>query len=75
MSNQFPATQPTSKYTDASQMPFGKYRGMFLANVPAAYLLWIYRVSYNNQLQTNPSKLNVYIHENIDALKKEVKGK
>lgn len=29
-------------YTDETEMPFGKYKGQKLANVPASYLLWYY---------------------------------
>lgn len=28
-------------YTDSTPMPFGKYDGKKLANVPASYLLWL----------------------------------
>lgn len=27
--------------TDKSPMPFGKYKGTAMANVPASYLLWL----------------------------------
>jgi len=30
------------KLTDESPMPFGKYKGEKMANVPASYLKWIY---------------------------------
>lgn len=53
--------------TDNSLMPFGKYKGDKLANVPAAYLLWAFD---NLTLQPN---LKRYIEKNKDALLQEKK--
>jgi hypothetical protein len=53
--------------TDNSLMPFGKYQGEKLANVPARYLLFI---RDNFQLHDN---LRAYINKNNDALQAEVK--
>lgn len=36
------AEQKTNKFTDETLMPFGKYKGEKLINVPASYLLWLY---------------------------------
>jgi uncharacterized protein (DUF3820 family) len=55
------------KMNDESIMPFGKYKGEKLANVPAKYLLWLYDQSCNNK------ELYAYIEENLDALESEVK--
>lgn len=52
---------------DTSLMPFGKYKGTKLANVPASYLLFIYD---NYQLHEN---LKEYIKKNKDVLQAEVK--
>jgi uncharacterized protein (DUF3820 family) len=52
---------------DSSLMPFGKYKGYKLANVPAEYLLYIYD---NFQLHDN---LKEYIKMNKDVLQAEVK--
>lgn len=52
---------------DSSLMPFGKYKGYKLANVPASYLLWAYE---NVQLHEN---LKEYIKKNKDVLEAEVK--
>lgn len=30
-------------YTDTTEMPFGIHKGKKLANVPADYMLWIFR--------------------------------
>lgn len=53
--------------TDQSLMPFGKYKGEKLANVPADYLLWL--------LETGKlfPDLKQYIESNRDALDAEVK--
>jgi uncharacterized protein (DUF3820 family) len=52
--------------TDESPMPFGKYKGTKLANVPASYLIWLY---YNG---LNPGSLKDYITDNLDVLKDEI---
>lgn len=51
---------------DSSPMPFGKYKGEKLANVPASYLLWLLTEDLK------PGPLRTYIEENEDALQKEV---
>jgi len=53
--------------TDQSLMPFGKFKGDKLANVPAWYLLWIYD---NMMLQDNLKK---YIKDNRQVLEQEKK--
>lgn len=50
---------------DKSLMPFGKYKGEKLANVPASYLLWIYD---NLDLRDD---LKNYISENYQYLQDE----
>lgn len=52
--------------SDISLMPFGKYKGKKMANVPSDYLLWL----YNKGLQEGDVK--TYIEENMDVLKKDV---
>jgi len=47
---------------DNSLMPFGKFKGVKLANVPAWYLLWLY-----NENKCN-GDLKEYIKENLDVL-------
>lgn len=55
------------EYNDNTIMPFGKYKGYKLANVPASYLLWAFE---NLDLKEN---LKSYIKKNKDALDAEVK--
>lgn len=52
---------------DNSEMPFGVHKGKKMANVPASYLLWLYRE------KSPPSEIRRYIEENIDALEQEIK--
>jgi uncharacterized protein (DUF3820 family) len=52
--------------TDNSIMPFGKHQGEKLANVPAKYLLWLYK---ENKCY---GELKKYIEENMEVLKTEV---
>jgi uncharacterized protein (DUF3820 family) len=50
------------KLTDESIMPFGKYKGYSMENVPASYLIWLYENDKcNNQVRD-------YIKENLDFL-------
>ncbi|MCC8153253.1 MAG: DUF3820 family protein [Tannerellaceae bacterium] len=41
---------------DRTPMPYGKYKGTKMANVPASYLLWLY----------DNKKANIYIQEYIE---------
>jgi len=52
---------------DKSIMPFGKHKGVMLANVPASYLLWI---NENLDLQDD---LKNYIAENYQSLQDEAR--
>jgi uncharacterized protein (DUF3820 family) len=52
--------------TDNSLMPFGKYKGEKMANVPSDYLLWIFE---NNKCTQEVAK---YIAENLDVIKSEI---
>jgi uncharacterized protein (DUF3820 family) len=52
---------------DNSLMPFGKYKGTEMANVPASYLIWIYE---NNKCSLEVIK---YVRDNLDVLTEEVK--
>lgn len=56
------------EYTDNSPMPFGKYKGDNLGNVPASYLLYLYSQGINEILYP---ELKKYIEENMQALKQE----
>ena len=57
----------STELNDRSQMPFGKYQGKTMANVPAQYLLWL----YNNGC--NHLEVKKYILNNLEILKKEAK--
>lgn len=53
--------------TDKSPMPFGKHKGVEMANVPADYLLWLYE---NNKCT---DEVKEYIEDNMDVLKMEIR--
>ena len=58
------------KLEDESRMPFGKYVGQKMVDVPASYLLW-----FKENVAPNMSNQNVhdYINDNLQVLKKEAK--
>lgn len=58
------------KYTDETPMPFGKYKGAALINVPASYLVWLYDNGYVKNLS-----LKDYIEDNMELLRKEAINK
>jgi uncharacterized protein (DUF3820 family) len=59
------------KLEDTSPMPFGKFKGKPMQDVPVSYLHWLWHNA------TNPSyaaqDVVEYIRENMDALKMENK--
>lgn len=55
------------EYTDRTIMPFGKYKGKALANIPAPYLLYL----YNEGIARDALKR--YIEDNMKVLNNEVK--
>lgn len=55
--------------TDDSIIPFGKYAGQKLANVPPDYLLWLYE---NDKCF---GELKTYIKENLEVIQSEIKNK
>lgn len=58
-----------SDLTDDSPMPFGKYEGTAMINVPAEYLLWLLEENKTN------FKVKRYIVDNLDVLRAEKAGK
>ena len=54
---------------DNSIMPFGKYKGEKMANVPSEYLIWLYE---NSKVYGGVKE---YIKENLDVLKSEIEYK
>ncbi len=53
--------------TDESLMPYGKYKGTKMANVPASYLLWVYDQEWCK------GDIKKYITDNLQTIKSEVK--
>lgn len=51
--------------TDNDPMPYGIHKGKALANVPASYLLWLYKWN-----QAEPA-VRAYIEDNLDILENE----
>lgn len=58
-----------NKYTDQTPMPFGKYSGVPLENVPDSYLLWLY-----NSGKLWDKALIAYIEDNLEAIKQNLKN-
>lgn len=54
--------------SDESLMPFGEHKGEKMANVPAAYLIWLYE---NNKCSAD---VREYIEANLDVLKQEIRN-
>lgn len=57
----------TTIYVDTTIMPFGKYKGRHLKDVPAYYLLYLF-----DQLNIKDRALKEYIKDNEDVLRKEM---
>lgn len=57
--------------TDESLMPFGKYKGEKMANVPASYLLWIYDEWVSRRFAFENREVKAYIEENLNVLNME----
>jgi hypothetical protein len=55
---------------DTELMPFGKYKGKEMAEVPASYLMWF---RDNVPVSSGNKPIHDYIDENIDVLIKEQK--
>jgi uncharacterized protein (DUF3820 family) len=56
-----------NKLSDESPMPFGRYKGDKMANVPASYLMWLYDENRYSK------EVGDYIEDNLDVLKEEIK--
>jgi uncharacterized protein (DUF3820 family) len=52
---------------DNSIMPFGKYQGKKLVNVPSAYLKWL----WEKKLCVGP--LKEYIKDNLEVIEQQIK--
>lgn len=62
------ATNPVSRLEDLSPMPYGKYKGVLMQDIPTEYLhyLWCYGLEHNQH-----STVAEYIKRNLEALKME----
>jgi uncharacterized protein (DUF3820 family) len=58
-------TQVVTEIHDNSLMPFGKYIGKAMVDIPAKYLLWLFNEGCNHE------GVRKYINENLDVLNKE----
>ncbi|WP_071146711.1 putative quorum-sensing-regulated virulence factor [Bacteroides ihuae] len=63
------------KLTDESLMPFGKYKGKKMANVPASYLMWLYDewTLPNPRFGSINREVKEYIEDNLDVIQEEIK--
>lgn len=57
---------------DSDLMPFGKYKGIEMINVPASYLIWLHNEASSGVRGAFPQVFE-YIDDCMDALKQEVK--
>ena len=57
------------KLEDYSPMPYGKYKGRPMEDVPASYLIWLV-----DNKRASPA-VKEYVKENMDVLMKEIKEK
>lgn len=67
----FAGVNKVEPLTDKSPMPYGKHRGVAMANVPADYLLWM-RSNIPQDDDLNKA-IRAYIEDNIELLEEEVK--
>ena len=57
------------RLTDESPMPYGKYKGRPMEDVPADYLIWLV-----DKRRASPEVMS-YVEENREVLNKEIKEK
>jgi hypothetical protein len=55
--------------TDLDPMPFGKYKGTPMQDVPASYLVWLRNEGCRDPLVAN------YIHNSWEAIQQEIGDK
>lgn len=56
-------------FNDNSIMPFGKYMGKRMVEIPAHYLIWLFNQGCQHE------EVRRYILDNMQALIKEIKGR
>lgn len=62
--------KPIVPLTDTDKMPFGKYKGELMEDVPASYLHWLWtEADFSSKVKTN--SLAAYIEKNMHSLKEE----
>lgn len=66
MPNAHGQSKKTPAYHDDDLMPFGKYKGKMMIDVPANYLLWLHEQGCNNEMVRN------YIINSMDAIEQEL---
>ena len=54
--------------SDTDQMPFGKYRGALMQDIPAFYLHWLF---VNGKKEDKQCPVADYIRRNMDILKQQ----
>lgn len=54
---------------DTDLMPFGRYKGIEMANVPPDYLLWLY------EDKRCYGRVKGYIQDNLEVIKAEIANK
>lgn len=59
-----------ANFKDTDLMPYGKYKGIAMANVPASYLDWIRRTWI---LTKQNAPILGYIQDNRQAIEQELK--
>mgnify|MGYP003406343664 CR=1 FL=1 len=62
--------------TDDSEMPFGKYKGKKMEDVPADYIMYMYdkiRPIALNKMYISQRMFVKYVEDNKDVLEKEIK--
>ena len=62
------------KLTDQSKMPFGKFAGDRLQDVPASYLLWLADELGKSPADPTRAALRAYIDDNRRCLEQEAEA-
>lgn len=63
-------------FTDKTKMPYGKYKGADMEDVPADYLLWLHEKlkPKEDALKFPDDEILAYIEDNMQVLKEEAKN-
>jgi len=56
---------------DTSKMPFGKYKGTIMQDIPASYFHWLWHNGMKEKTKIDP--VAAYIEDSLSALKEENK--